>query len=264
MTTEAQVGVWPRALALSLAVFWGYFFYGLYDLLVFLQGPDFHQDFHLETGWGLFFLFMVAAPLVAFAVAPSRATPAAAQQLLVAAVAIAVGAALSASPIHLLAVIGLVGTSLLLVLTTHGPRAALTPPRRWHWGLGIFAVVAAGPWFAYALAAAEMARAGIHPSETWGLDHWPVQAALATAIVLVAALAATRPTGWFIAACCAGVCSSWFGVVSWIYPDLDAGLGRTYGAAAAAWGIAFVAVACLTAARETTRRRSGGVAEPGH
>jgi hypothetical protein len=95
-------------------------------------------------------------------------------------------------------------------------------------------VVAAGPWFAYALNAAETARAGSHRSLTWGLDHWPVQASLAVALVLVATLVATYPPGWAIAAWSVGVCASWLGVVSWIYPNLDASLGRTWGAAAVA------------------------------
>jgi hypothetical protein len=241
-----------------LAVFWGYVFYGIYDLLVFLQGPEFHQSFHLETGWGLFFLFMVAAPLVAVAVAGSSAAPALPQQLLLAAVAVVVGAALSASPRHLLVAIGLAATVGLLAPMCGGLRAVLTPPRGWHWGPGVLVLAAAVPWLAYAVAAADSARAGFRVDKTWGLDHWPMQAALAIALGLVAALAATLSAGSLVAAWCVGVCSAWFGVASWIYPDLDAGLGRIWGVAALAWGVAFVVVSHLSAGRQALGRWTRG------
>ena len=252
LTSRARFG--HRALAVLLAVFWGYLFYGIIDLLVFLQGPKFHQSFHLETGWGLFFLFMVGAPLVAVAVAPSRFAPTLPQQLLLGAVAVAVAAALSASPKHLLVTVGLAATAGLMAPVSGGLRAILTPPRGWHWGPGVLVLAAAGPWFAYALAATDKARSGFHASKTAGLNHWPVQAALAIALVLVAALAATSTAGRLVAAWCVGVCSAWLGAASWIYPELDASLGRSWGVAALAWGIAFVVLTHLSAGGRWPRR----------
>jgi hypothetical protein len=119
-------------------------------------------------------------------------------------------------------------------------------------------VVAAGPWFAYALAAAESARAGDRVSLTWGLNHWPVQTALAVGIVLVAALVATFPPGSVLAAWCVGVCAVWFGVVSSIYPDVDGSLGRAWGAAAIAWGLAFVTVTHAAAAKRAGSTTASG------
>jgi hypothetical protein len=145
-----------------LAIFWGLWFFGLTDLLVFLQGPEFHADFHLETGWGLFFLVMVAVPLAAIAVAPRSVLPAAVQQVLLAAVAVAIGAALSASPKHLLPAAGLAATALVVASLSGSVRVALPTARRWSWPLGSLVIVAAVPWFGYALAAAEDARAGHH------------------------------------------------------------------------------------------------------
>ncbi len=257
-TSVARPGRAARGIALLLAVFWGYLFYGVIDLLVFLQGPEFHESFHLETGWGLSFLVMVAAPLVAVAVAPETVMPAALQQVLLVGVAVAIGAALSASPKHLLPAVGLGATAIAVAALSGGVRAALPRPRRWSRGPGALVVVAAGPWFAYALAAAETARAGNHVELTWGLNHWPIQAALAVGIVLVAALVATFPPGAVLAAWCVGVCATWFGAVSVIYPDLDASLGRVWGATAIAWGVAFVAVAYAAAAE-----RAGATAAPG-
>jgi hypothetical protein len=42
-------------MALLFAVFWGYLFYGVIDLFVFLQGREFHESFHLETAGGCSF-----------------------------------------------------------------------------------------------------------------------------------------------------------------------------------------------------------------
>jgi hypothetical protein len=112
-------------MALLFAVFWGYLFFGVIDLFVFLQGPEFHESFHLETGWGLFFLVLVAAPLVAVAVAPDRVIPAAFQQVLLVAMAIAIGAALSASPRHLLPAVGLGATAVAVAALGGGVRAVL-------------------------------------------------------------------------------------------------------------------------------------------
>jgi len=233
-----------RIAAALLAVFWGYFFFGVNDLLVFLQGPEFHASFHLETGWGLFFLFLVAAPLVAVAIAPLAVFPAALQQVLLGGVAVAVAALLCVSPGHLVLAAGLGGTVPLVVrnLGVNGGEV-FWRPRRWAWGPGVLVVAAAGPWFVYAWEAAEAARAGRNPGEeTWGLHHWPIQAALALGVVLMAALVATFPRGWVVPAWCVGVCSVWLGVVSWIYPELDASLGRPWATAAVAWGLVFVAV----------------------
>ena len=44
---------WLKVLAGLLAVFWGFLFYGLIDLLAFAQGPDFHASLVLSTGWGV-------------------------------------------------------------------------------------------------------------------------------------------------------------------------------------------------------------------
>lgn len=84
----AQLSRRARVVASLLAVFWGYLFFGLDDLLV-----------------------LVAAPLAAVAFAPAVALPAAAQQVTVAAASVVVGAGLSTSPQHLLTAAGLGATA---------------------------------------------------------------------------------------------------------------------------------------------------------
>lgn len=237
-----------RAVAVLFAVFWGFFFFGLIDLLVFLQGPEFLPSFQLETGWGLFFLIIVAVPLLAIAVIPDAVLPAALQQVSAAGVAIAIGAGLSGSPEHVIPAAGVAATA-LTVAAVGRVRIPLPSLRRWSWAPGALVVASAGPCAAYALMSAGAAREGLRADETWGLDHWPIQAALAVGVVLLGALATTRPRGWFLPTWCVGMCATWFGVASWRYPDVDASLGRPWGAAAIVWGLAFVATTHLAATR---------------
>src|SRR3954452_2887022 len=102
--------LWVRVAAVILAVWWGLVFFGLIDLLAFLQGPEFHASVLLSTGWGLLFLFLVAAPLATVAVASRATASSGAAEVSAVAVAVAVGAVLSTSPRHLLVVAGLLLT----------------------------------------------------------------------------------------------------------------------------------------------------------
>ena len=93
--------LWLRVLAGLFGLFWGFFFYGLIDLLAFAQGEQFHAALLLSTGWGLLFLFLVAAPLVALAVRASAVSPSALAQVALVAAAVITAAALSSSPRYL-------------------------------------------------------------------------------------------------------------------------------------------------------------------
>lgn len=61
-----------RVLAAVLAIFWGYLFFGLIDLaVVFDRTPGFYESYLLETGWGILYSFLVAAPLVGWCSSPA-------------------------------------------------------------------------------------------------------------------------------------------------------------------------------------------------
>jgi hypothetical protein len=146
-----------RAVAVLFAVFWGFLFFGLIDLLVFLQGAEFMPSFHLETGWGLFFLIIVAAPLLAIALRPGAVLPAALQQVFAAGVTVAIGAALSGSPAHFIPAAGVAATA-LTVAAVGRVRTPLPNLRRWSWTPGALVVAAAGPCVAYARMSAKAAH----------------------------------------------------------------------------------------------------------
>jgi hypothetical protein len=235
-----------RVSASLFALFWGYLFYGLIDLLMPFGDRTFHQSLLLETGWGLVFVFLVAAPLIAAAVRPHVALPVALQQLVLVAAAVIVAAVMSASPRHLLIASGLLFT-VLVIARGHAP-SLLTPSRRWSWAPAALVIAAAVPWFIYAATSASAYRDEGPPIDlTWEFNHWPIQAALPVAVVLIAAFAASYPPGWIVPTWCTGVCAAWLAVVSWFEPDLAASLGRAWAFTAFAWAIAFVTTMHLSA-----------------
>ena len=243
---------WVRVSASLFAVFWGYLFYGLIDLLVPLGDPTFHQSLLLETGWGLVFVVLVAAPLIATATRPRAALSVALQQLVLVGGAVAVAAVITASSRHLLITIGLLLT--VLVIARGHVRSLFKLSRRWSWAPGVLVVVAAIPWFIYAQTAASASRAERPPTDvTWVFNHWPIQAAFPIALVFVAALAASFTAGWIVPTWCTGVCAAWIAVVSWFEPALAASLGRAWALTAFVWAIAFIATMHITAYSRTRR-----------
>jgi hypothetical protein len=230
---------WLRVLAGLLAVFWGFLFYGLIDLLAFAQGPDFHASLLLSTGWGLLFLVLVAGPLVAVAVRPGTGATAAGQ-VAVAGMAVGVAAALSGSPRHLLVAGALLATAAVLAAVRPPTRTPARATWRTPWAPRLLVVLAAGPACAYAWTAARTTGSGTLTDDTWGLDHWPVQAAFPLAVLGVAALAAARPAGWQLPTCAVAVSAAWFGTVCWLEPDLVGSPGRGWATVVLTWSVAFV------------------------
>ena len=229
----------PGRSRVLLAVFWGFLFYGLIDLLAFAQGPDFHDSLVLSTGWGLLFLVLVAGPLVAVAVRPG-ARAAAAGQVAVAGLAVVVAAALSGSPRHLLVAGALLATAAVLAAARPPARVPPRATRRTPWAPRLLVLLAAGPACAYAWTAARTTGSGTLTDDTWGLDHWPVQAAFPLAVLGVAALAAARPAGWQLSTWTVATSAAWFGTACWLEPDLVGSPGRGWATVVLAWSIAFV------------------------
>jgi len=211
----------------------------------------------LSTGWGLLFLFLVGAPLVAFAVRPSAVSPSALAQVTLVAAAVMTAAALSASPRYLSVVAGLLVTVAVLALAARDrPWDAL---RAWRWSTlpATLVLIAVAPCWAYAWSSAT-GDARI-TDDTWGLDHWPAQAALPLAVLLISALAAGHPPGWRLPAWSAGTAAAWFAIVCWLEPNLVASVSRPWAAATLLWSVAFIA-ATHPRPRDNDR---GGTSEPG-
>ena len=224
-----------------LGLFWGFFFYGLIDLLAFAQGEQFHAALVLSTGWGLLFLFLVAAPLVALAVRASAVSPSALAEVALVAAAVITAAALSSSPRYLSVAAGLVVTVAVLALAARDrPWDAL---EAWRWSAlpGTLVLIAVAPCCAYAWTSARTTGDAQITDDTWGLDHWPAQAALPLAVLLISALAAGHPSGWRLPAWSAGAAAAWFSIVCWLEPHLVASVSRPWAAATLLWSVAFIA-----------------------
>src|SRR5947209_2955617 len=101
MASTSRTTRWQRVAAVVAAAFWGLFFYGLIDLLAFLQGEEFHASLLLSTGWGLLYVFLVAAPLCALAFGRGDGGSSVAAELAAVAVGSAVGALIGLSLPHL-------------------------------------------------------------------------------------------------------------------------------------------------------------------
>lgn len=233
--------------AALFGLFWGFFFYGLIDLLAFAQGEEFHAALVLSTGWGLLFLFLTAGPLLALSLRASAVSPSALAQVALVAAAVVAAAALSSSLVHMFVSAGLIATVVVLaVLARDRPWYVV---RTWRWSAvpGALVVLAFAPCCAYAWTSARTTGGAQLTDDTWGLDHWPVQAALPLALLLICGLAAGHPSGWRLPTWSAGTAAAWFAVVCWLEPHLVASVSRPWAAITLLWALAFVAATTLSA-----------------
>jgi hypothetical protein len=248
-TTEQEYRA-SRIVAILGALFWGGLFFGLIDLMVVIeQDRRFYDSYLLETGWGLLYTVLVAVPCIALAVRPGQVLPLI--QVAVVGFAVAVAAVASSAWLQLFpAVFLLVSAAFMADLS----RGYVRPPGGWRWPrfdppIALTMLVMAPPAVAYAvdMIAAHYTKRAPRDSQTWGIDHWPMQAALPLSVVVVgAAVAAGVRLGWTgtaVSVSALTVTTGWLGVVSVIYPDHAASLGATWGTAAIIWAVAFAAIA---------------------
>jgi hypothetical protein len=179
----------------------------------------------------------VAVPLAALVVRPGATVPL--TQVLGCSVSLALGAVLAGSGKHLLPALGLAASVAVLGLLGGGrPFAPLGRPAPVSTLLALLALVPAAPY------AWHMAGGTRAPEYTWGLDHYPVQAAFAVALVLTALLAATSASRHervrWLPALTAAFSAAWMGVLSTLWPHRLGSFGTTWGWAAVAWAAAFV------------------------
>lgn len=228
-----------RVLGAVAAVFWGWLFYGVQDLLtVFIEGPAFARHYLVESGWGLMFLVMVGVPFGALAIRPGRMILV--WSLLCAGLALVLGGLLAGSVWQ--AVPGLAVTATGVVVGALGG----APSR--HAGLHldpllIILVCVASPaalWYARNVAADP--RAGERTS-LW--MHGPIQAGVYIAVALVGALVAFTPPqpGRMLVTLTATLTTAFLGIESMVFPHIVGTLGTVGGMIAALWSVAFLLLA---------------------
>jgi hypothetical protein len=231
-----------RAVAFVAAVFWGFLWFGLIDLLVVVeQDTGFDEDYLFEFGWGLLFVVLVAVPLVALAMRPGD--PVALAQLVVVTLAILLGAFWRPAWPQAWNGAGLALTSGVLAWLGRARSVRLRRPDP---VLSVLAVV--GIPVAVGYGAPLIHNTTYVEDITNGVSHYPMQASLALAVVGLVALAAvtrSRLPAWT-----AAFSVIWLGVESVVYPHLPASLGTTRGALTIGWGVLVIL------AVELARRRS--------
>jgi hypothetical protein len=242
--------VWLRAVAVAAAAFWSVLFFGLIDLSTMYAPGEFEAVVPLEASWGVFFTFVVAGAFVSVALRPEDRLPPAVQ-LLVAAVAVAMGAALGLrwEPLPVAVVLALSG---VLLLRRSGGRSRWSRQEvRVSWPLLVVAAAALPFWGAYAWSAFASARLGVDDDITNGIPHWPLQGSTGLALAVCAVLAAVWPRGRRLLATSTCLSATLLGAATLAYPvAVGAMAGRGYGLAAMVWGLA---VGLLPPTREPAR-----------
>jgi hypothetical protein len=225
------------------AVFWGFLWFGLIDLLVVVeQDALFDEDYIFESGWGLLYLVLVAVPLVVLAVRPGE--PVAIAQLVVVTLATLVGALWRGSWPQLWNGLG-VGLTVGLLAWLGRWR-----PLQWRRPDPVLSVLAIIGLPAAVVYGAPLIRNTTEIEDiTNGVSHWPMQASLALAVVGLVALAAV--TRGRLPAWTAAFSALWLGVESVVYPDLRASLETRGGLLTAVWAV------LVLLAVEVARHRAG-------
>ena len=102
--------------------------------------------------------------------------------------------------------------------------------------LGLAGVLAVTAW-RYASVLAARGRAELPPEDSFAFvpTLWSALVAMVIATSLLAALAASRMSGWAVPAWCVAVAVSLFGLASVVNPDVPASGGRGWGLAAIVW-----------------------------
>jgi hypothetical protein len=250
-----------RAVAGLGALFWGFFFYGLIDLLVpLVQGEGFYESYLLETGWGVLYFMLVGVPLLCVTIQPELVSPVA--QVALAGCAVGMIAVLTPAWLQLLPAAGLLLTAglvhLFAIPQTDRSLFAWRRPVGAAAGMDasslLLTLAGAVPliWFAAEMVASS--RDGRPPTDdiTAGLNHWPMQAALALTILSTAGLAALRQVGWQMSAWTVIAGTAWMGGFSVAFPQHAGSFGRPGGWVAILWSALF-AVATLRSSHTRLR-----------
>lgn len=271
-----------RIWALLAVLFWGVGFYGITDLLMpFGATETADAGRGLEASWGVFFTVIVSGAFLRFVLRPGDRQPCGAQ-LWVAVGTLLLAAAVTGSSGPLKVAAMLAGMTLALSYLDRpgaarapqggagtnavGTGSAGTPRLEVSGQLFLLALGGTPWWWGYAAVAAESYRLpGNTGGTVWGVDHWPVQAALgfflSLAVLMMAFLPPVRRL--FALSCCAGSATLGF---SWLLHPQSAGAvdNAPVAVLAVLWG--FAVFACRNGrrprppARRPTRR---GAPAPG-
>jgi hypothetical protein len=232
-----------RAIASLLALITAVLLFGLVDLgtLFGLVDQSYVWSVSLETSWGAFFTFVLAGSYAWIAVLPSRSWPAV-LLLGIAGITLVLTGALTGHLETLWLAIPLLASAALLARLTS--RVAGPVPRvlRLRWLMLVIAVAGLVLWAPYVLhALAESRAVDERPwtDFTWGISHWPVQAALGVTLAFGAFVMAFWAPSRSLFRFVISVSATLIGVAMLAYPDRDGATETSLWAISVAlWGTA--------------------------
>jgi hypothetical protein len=226
------------ALIASLVLF------GLIDLLTLVGwvDQDYEWEVPLEVSWGALLTFFVAGSCVWVARFPGTPAPALVQ-LGISGLALLISAVAGADwrPLGLALVAGVSGFALWLMT---GRPPARVGRLSLSWGTATVAVLGLPLWIPYALDAFAHSRAGELGTITQGIDHWPVQGAVGTALVLASLVLALWYDGRPLLRVAVSLSAVCIGMAELAYPDGDGAMGSIlWGVCSTLWGLLVALVA---------------------
>ncbi|WP_336713666.1 hypothetical protein [Arthrobacter sp. USHLN218] len=234
MLTGARIWAW------FAAIFWAVGFFGIIDLtMLFAVNPALHAVMGLETSWGVLFTFIIGGAFVAIAARPRQPWPALVLLWLVVA-ALLLASVLAEDTGPLAPAVLLLPMSLVPLLSRAdrpdraGGRLDPSGP------ILALALLGAPGWWAYAaVAVGQSLTPGVVDDTSWGLSHWPIQAALGMLLVVGVLVMAFWPAGRTLIGIACGSSAVVLGVSWLLYPD-SAGAAHSAGLSLAAilWGLA--------------------------
>jgi hypothetical protein len=251
------------ALALLLALALLTLNFGVIDLVDGFTGfVDQQRNPVLDVGWGALFGIVLPIGLLSQVRQPERRI-AGLQQCALVAFVLAVAGAMGGAWRYLV-LAGALGGAVALLVALHPARHTFLRRGRVVLPLLLLAGAAAGPCLVYARRMASAQRRHLPPADAVsnGLHHWPVLAALALSMFLLAGLAALGTAGWRIPSWSAALAGVAWGVSCLRYPDAAGSEGRAWALAALIWGLAAVAVTEIEARRIRRSLLAGAVPIP--
>lgn len=232
--------------------------FGLIDLIDGFTGyVDQARNQVLDVGWGALFGLILPIGLLPQLRRPERRI-AGLQQTAIVALALAVAGIAGEQWGYLALAAGVACLCAALFALHPARRTFLARGPRLDPVLLTLAAAAAIPSLLYARRMASAARHDLPPADAVsnGLHHWTVMSALALVVLVLAALAAMRPSGWRIPALSASLGSGAWAISCLLAP------ASAPGSAGHAWAWAALTWAALTFAAATWPRPADDVLAP--
>ena len=192
----------------------------------------------LEVSWGALFTFVIAGSYVWIALMPARTWPAVVQ-LGIAAAALAVSSVAGMDGRPLWVAVPLAGSAVLFAWLAG--ESAGRFPQAWSVDLPYLLLGVAGIliWLPYVVRALEISRAGAEGDNTWGIEHWPVQAAAGLSLAGCAAALAIWNPGRPLLRLTVSLSATLIGAADLAYPDRNGAMDAPlWGVAVVIWGTA--------------------------